>query len=690
MATTPILVRPLIQVNTANGGGTDQKDGQIVGLDDGGYVIVYNDQSHIFSTGEDVLGQRFDAAGNKIGSERQIITAGSANRDYFVDNGAAITNLHNGNIAVAYTEAKTNITLNITLHFIDVRILNSALDVVSEVDIDVDDAQQKNASITSFSDGSYVVSYTLDNGNGNNDILAKIVSASGTVGGVITVRDNGVLDADLSQVATLSNNRFVVVYQQLLGNPADHDIYFGIYTPSGVPVTTDRSVFGGSSFFEETDPDVAALVGGGFVVGWTDSFGDASGQGVRMSIYDNAGNLVAGDIQINTTTAGNQNEVSLVALKDGGFVATWEDDNAFMVRGQRFDATGHMIGSEFLVKNNVHNGQPNDSPDSALLTDGRFAYALGSNGINGGDIDVTTSIWDPRTPRDFGADGHSDILWRNDNGAASIWDSGQIGNAHIISNAGVVPTSWHMSGKGDFDGNGHSDILWRNDNGAASIWDNGQIGGAHIIAAAGVIPSGWNIAGTGDFDGNGHSDILWRNDNGAASIWDDGQIGSAHIISAAGVVPNSWHIAGTGDFDGNGHSDILWRNDNGAASIWDDGQIGNAHIISAAGVVPNSWHISGTGDFDGNGHDDILWRNDNGAVSIWNDGQIGGAHIVSDPGVVANSWHISDTGDYDGNGYADILWRNDNGAVSIWDYGVLIAAHIVSGPGVVTSDWHIA
>jgi glucose/arabinose dehydrogenase len=96
--------------------------------------------------------------------------------------------------------------------------------------------------------------------------------------------------------------------------------------------------------------------------------------------------------------------------------------------------------------------------------------------------------------------------------------------------------------QGDFGGNGHEDILWRRDDGSASIWDDGRIGGGHIISGAGVMGSSWHIAGTGDFDGNGRDDILWRNDNGAASIWDNAQIGSAHIISGAGDVPNDWHI----------------------------------------------------------------------------------------------------------------------------------------------------
>jgi FG-GAP repeat len=53
--------------------------------------------------------------------------------------------------------------------------------------------------------------------------------------------------------------------------------------------------------------------------------------------------------------------------------------------------------------------------------------------------------------------------------------------------------SWHIASTGDFDGNGRDDILWRNDNGAASIWDNAQIGSAHIISGAGDVPNDWHI-----------------------------------------------------------------------------------------------------------------------------------------------------------------------------------------------------
>ncbi len=138
------------------------------------------------------------------------------------------------------------------------------------------------------------------------------------------------------------------------------------------------------------DPDVAALTGGGFAVAWTDAAGDASGQGIRVSVYDNAGNVVTSDLQVNTTTAGSQNDASVVGLADGGFLVAWEDDQASLTRAQRFDSAGHLVGSEFTVLDSVGGG----APSMTLLKDGHIAFAF--DRLASGDWDVYTSIWDPQ------------------------------------------------------------------------------------------------------------------------------------------------------------------------------------------------------------------------------------------------------------------------------------------------------
>ena len=345
----------------------------------------------------------------------------------------------------------------------------------------------------------------------------------------------------------------------------------------------------------------------------------------------------------------------------------WQDFNALdFVAPNTTTSPGAVYGNTFANQEHLYSTfTVGLAPGTTLFLRWVPSDTAGTgNGLAIDNFSITTTFY-PIPPRnDLNGDHHADILWHNDNGAVSIWDSGQIDHAHIISGPGNVSNSWQIAGTGDFDGNGISDILWRNGNGAASIWFNSDINHARIITDPIQMSTSWHIAGTGDFNGSGTSDVLWQNDNGAIEIWDAGNYTITDNV-APGVVAASWHIAGTGDFDGSGSTDILWRNDNGAVSIWDSGQIDRAHIVSAAGVVGNDWHIAGTGDFNGDGKSDILWRNDNGAASIWDSGQINGAHIIAAAGDVPTSWHVADTGDYDANGHTDILWRNDNGAASI-------------------------
>jgi hypothetical protein len=156
---------------------------------------------------------------------------------------------------------------------------------------------------------------------------------------------------------------------------------------------------------------------------------------------------VVDNILVNTTTTGDQGLASVVALADGGFLVTWSDENANLVRAQRFDAAGLKIGTEFTVKEET-NGTSGDLPEAALLTDGgRIAYAV-TDLFSIGDRDVTTSIWRARdVSHDFDGDGKSGVLWRHDSGQVYFWEMDGLG---VKTEGGVahapVPADWHIQG----------------------------------------------------------------------------------------------------------------------------------------------------------------------------------------------------------------------------------------------------
>ena len=367
--------------------------------------------------------------------------------------------------------------------------------------------------MTSFADGSLVVSYTLQNSATDWDILARTVSAAGVVGPVITLFDD-TDRSDLSDLATLKNGNFVAVFESpFIGSATDLDSFFTIKTETGANVVAPTTVTGAGSTATETNPHVAALAGGGFVVTWTDSAGDESGtsQGIRATVYDASGAVVpgAGDILVNQfNQAGTQQSNDVTALPDGGFEVAWEDIAAGVDRAQRFDAAGHLIGLPVTIANLA-----TFDVNAATLANDRPIFTF--NDFSSGDNNTVSSILLNPQPDDFNVDGFSDILWQNTNGQAAIWDMN--GSTVIGSGAGAAPIRGRVgkwSARATSTATAMPTSCGRTRTVRPRPWDmngNTVIGGGAISPNPG--PS-WKAIGTGDFNGDGLSDILWQNANG--------------------------------------------------------------------------------------------------------------------------------------------------------------------------------
>src|SRR5262245_5525867 len=375
MGTTPYQVRPLTQVNTFDG-GFPQRDAQISTTPNGGYVIVWTDDR----TSNWTSGQTYDAAGNQVGGGPLIPPQSPADPE------PAVTVLSNGLVVQGYrgglrwaaTETFDSSSLE---EVVGQQLLFFPADAQADAVV--------NPALTSFADGSYVMAAVLVRPGGyDGDVVGRFVNANGQWGPEYSIFDEGLATSDNSEfpdLATLSNGNFVAVWQdEFNGSTTDYDVMFHIMTPPGGSIWGPDTVSGAGSGGAETDPDVAALTGGGFVVVWTDADSSSIATDIRATIYTIAGNVVRSNIPVNTTTTGPQNEPSVVGLLDGGFLVAWDDDQFNYIRGQRFDAGGNPVGSEFIVAQG-----PYEAPAMARLLDGRIAFAIDDN--SSGDFDVATS-----------------------------------------------------------------------------------------------------------------------------------------------------------------------------------------------------------------------------------------------------------------------------------------------------------
>jgi hypothetical protein len=110
-------------------------------------------------------------------------------------------------------------------------------------------------------------------------------------------------------------------------------------------------------------PAVASDATGQFLVAWSSYPQDGDSSGVYGQRLDAYGNYLGSEFRVNTTTSGGQAAPKVAASADaGGFVVVWQsygpgqDGSGYGIFGQRYAASGAPIGGELRV-NTITTGQ---------------------------------------------------------------------------------------------------------------------------------------------------------------------------------------------------------------------------------------------------------------------------------------------------------------------------------------------
>jgi hypothetical protein len=101
----------------------------------------------------------------------------------------------------------------------------------------------------------------------------------------------------------------------------------------------------------QSNPSVAALSDGGWLVTWTSRVGtghDASDE-IHQQRFGMDGKAVGPETLVNTFEQGTQRYPSVTALKEGGWVVTWESVFERGIYQQRYDEDGVAVGPEIWV-----------------------------------------------------------------------------------------------------------------------------------------------------------------------------------------------------------------------------------------------------------------------------------------------------------------------------------------------------
>jgi hypothetical protein len=344
-------------------------------------------------------------------------------------------------------------------------------------------------------------------------------------------------------------------------------------------------------------------------------------------------------------------------------------------------STAHVgTHEEMTFQDDNHAGRCDVTVNTRITATGSYEQAVFSGGrakqlVNGVEVafEYTDLVWQPAAGT---GDATVWVLAPHLNGVATELTVDLAADAQVI-------------GTGDFNADGATDLLWRDAQGAVAVVlleADGTVveplGGRDPVK--GTMPLSAQVAGVGDFNADGRADILWRKDNGQLLLWLAGESGNSTLLNTrvAGAVmtpgvedPISllWKVEGVGDFNGDGFSDILFRHEGGAVpgqvSIW---YLQHAMVLKETypgGTDPgNVWAIEGIGDFNGDGRDDILWRKNDATLALSPQVETDLSSLyLNQPGTyLPFDWNVEGISDFTADGRADILWRHTNGTVVIW------------------------
>ncbi|MDY0870629.1 DUF4214 domain-containing protein [Dongia rigui] len=238
------------------------------------------------------------------------------------------------------------------------------------------------APIAVLSDGTYVVTWGSTGIDGANDgIAAQLFSAAGAkVGTPFQVTTVVTGYQMLPAVTTLGAGRLLIAWQD--GSSGQYDVKAQIFSNNGAKIGSELtlSAIAGSN---ESTVSITALGNGGFVATWFSlETVNGSAQDVYVRVFDANGAALGAESVVNTITPSYQWCPVVTALTDGGFVVVWQgqspENSTYEIYGQRYDSLGNKSGQEFVV-NTTTAGQQG-LPSVVANPDGGFTVAWQSTG----------------------------------------------------------------------------------------------------------------------------------------------------------------------------------------------------------------------------------------------------------------------------------------------------------------------
>jgi hypothetical protein len=255
---------------------------------------------------------------------------------------------------------------------------------------------QKEVATAMDGSGNYIVVWASEDEDGmDHGVYFQRYLSDGTANGAPIKANN---TTEYSQrkpdVAMADDGKFVVTWQSQYEDLDGWGVWFALYDNTGTLVTRNR--VNDSSADEQVDPKVAMAYDGSFVVGYSDDGQDGNGWGASYQGFNSSGAAQFAETVINTTTAGYQATPDVAMDSAGAYVWVWQDESTdgdghgiFM---QRYDQNDNAVGSETQVNTTTAGNQQEAAV--AMDYEGNIFVAWSSYAQDGDHYGVYGQLYD--------------------------------------------------------------------------------------------------------------------------------------------------------------------------------------------------------------------------------------------------------------------------------------------------------
>ena len=239
---------------------------------------------------------------------------------------------------------------------------SAGAEVGGEFRVSVETEDDQDIAFGDFDQGgNLMVAWESDMQDGSSGgIFGRVYDSAGQPGGEFQINTTTASWQHDVRIAGLPTG-FVAVWESLNVDADARALVMRRYSSSGSPLTGEQQV-NITEADHQNNPAIAAHENGDFVIVWESDEQDGSGAAVIARLYSSDGTPTSGEIQLNQTTGGDQENLAVATDGQGGFLVVWDGDAASggsfdEIWGRRLQGNGTLVGDEFRINTNISNRQ---------------------------------------------------------------------------------------------------------------------------------------------------------------------------------------------------------------------------------------------------------------------------------------------------------------------------------------------